>query len=490
LSTTCLFLFSFLPNCLLARSLSQVSKLTSDLAATSKQRELAEAAALLLQQTLKGALEKQQTHEVELQTARSGAQQLQDEVARLQTQLEAARQHSAQQAQQLQQQLSRSQPQQPAYSQQPPAHGYHSGSYPPPPPLQQQLPYQAQAPLPTGAVPYLPPSGSVPYQQPRDQHGRPNVPYLPQQQQPHAASYPAPQPQGYPQPYSQQQQQQQPYLPQHHYDHPAVAELTQLQSKYETLKNDYNSLVDTYNAQKESLRTGAESLASAQRDVQTERTKVTQLSADLKRASSQLTECEGALARAQKERDRLREECGRAKDDAARLHRNLKGMGDALERMRERAATDAKRNTQMQRTMGEQFDALLEEKSQLAAQLGILLSDSANGAGSGNACATSAPPPAHLPPHATSRQTHAAQELALNQKDTFSDELPPLDVLPPASGSKSPSHPPSPQPLKQESLNQSDAGAGLSLAVKHELAPASDALPATAEDEEPEEGEI
>jgi predicted nucleic acid-binding Zn-ribbon protein len=470
-------------------ALSQVSKLTRDLAATSKQRELAEAAALLLQQTLKAALERQQTHEAELQSAQSGAQQLQAEVTRLQTQLEAARQHSAQQAQQLQQQLSRSQHQQPANSQQPPAHGYHSGSYPQPPPPQQQLPYQAQAPPPTGAVPYMPPSGSVPYQQPRDQHGRPNVPYLPQQQQPHAASYPAPQPQGYPQPYSQQQQQP-PYHPQHHYDHPAVAELTQLQSKYETLKNDYNSLVDTYNAQKESLRTGAESLASAQRDVQTERTKVTQLSADLKRVSSQLTECEGALARAQKERDRLREECGRAKDDAARLHRNLKGMADTLERMRERAATDAKRNTQMQRTMGEQFDALLEEKAQLAAQLGILLSDSANGASSGNVSATSAPPPAHLPLHAIPRQTQVAQKLALNQKDTFSDELPPLDVLPPASDSQAPSHPPSPQPLKHESLNQSDAGAGLSLIVKRELAPASDALPATAEVEEPEEGEI
>jgi len=336
-------------------------------------------------------------------------------------------------------------------------------------------------------VPYIPQSGSVPYQQPRDQHGRPNVPYLPQQQQSHAASYPAPLPQGYPQPYSQQQQ---PYPPQQHYDHPAVAELTQLQSKYETLKSDYNSLVDTYNAQKESLRTGAESLASAQRDVQTERTKATQLSANLKRVSTQLTECETALSRAQKERDRLRDECGRAKDDAARLHRNLKGMGDTLERMRERAATDAKRNTQMQRTMGGQFDALLEEKAQLAAQLGILLSGTANGASSGNANAASAPPLAHLPPHATPRQTPVVQKLALNQKDTFSDELPPLDAPPPLTGSQSPSHPPSPQPLKHESLNQSDAGPGLNLVVKHELAPASDALPATAEDEEPEEGEI
>jgi len=408
----------------------QVARLTADLSASAKGRELAEAAALLLQQTLEETLNKLQQLQTRLQEA------------------EAARQQSAQQIQQLQQQIN-SQQQQPPYAQQAQSYGYQSNPYPQqplsrPPPQQQQQPQPQQqyssysyGSESGAAVPYLPPPSQATQSAPS---GVPYAPYpapppvqssgsyIPQQQ----VSYPAPPP--LPPAPSEYRLPMPPPPPSQ--PHPAVAELVQLQSKYDALKRDYNALVNKYDVQKDSLRSSVESVASVKRDLQAERSQLADLRTELKRVSDRLRECEDALGRAERARDCEQAECTRVKEDVERQRRHTQGLADTLDRVREKSKAEARRSTQVQRTMAEQIDKLIDEKNQLAAQLMLFVepgkSAAAGAAGLAGPVAAAVLPASRgavppLSPRSVARQLQAAQALAHKQRDTFSDELPALD---------------------------------------------------------------
>ncbi len=262
----------------------------------------------------------------------------------------------------------------------------------------------AQASRPPAPQPFAQPAPPPPPQQYGQNPVQPAYPYaaVPQYQHPQAAAaVPYMPPQTQPQPQYHHQPQSQ-YPPHNHYQqqqqhHPAIAELQVLQGKYDGLKTDYNLLIGKYEAQKQQIREGGEALTVSQ---------------------TALTECEAALERAQRLVNVEHELCERTKLECARLQKTVRSLGDSLDRARDKASVDKQRSAQMQRTISDQLDALLEEKNQLAAQLQVWTSSKGS---SGNEAQQSAAAEAQA-----SDELKAAligQQVAQQQKDSFSDDL-------------------------------------------------------------------
>jgi predicted nucleic acid-binding Zn-ribbon protein len=345
----------------------EIASLKSELASAVTERQLAERAAVVLQQALT-ALEK------DLKAAQTSEQQKQDEITQLRAQLQLATAAARPTHPQLQLPAQQFVP-----PTGPPSHVFANGP-------------QQHRPTAAVSLPYIPPTSSPTTfnQQPpphmQSQLTHPGVtrpmPILP------FHSHPPVQP-----PPAQSFQ----YHPQQQQYHPAVAELQILQTKYDGLKNDYNLLVDKYDAQKVNLRHSNDTLTSSQ-------TEQTRLTNEIARLSHSLKECESALERSQRH---LTDEQERSRLESVRLKSNARSLADSLERLRDKTTADSKRNAQLQKIVNQQLDSLLEEKGQLTAQLHTLTNES-----DGDKVKT-----ARI--ITTSKSDHVKQQ----QNDLFSDEL-------------------------------------------------------------------